>query len=125
METKTGGNAVNQEEFVVTNNNNNNEVEDATTGDEVKQSSTNSASNPSNHPMSLNLSVPVRYLYHEQAKSIIAIQVGINQFIIMLEYRIMKFWRKKDPNVFSFINRVYDIGIESYQISNIIESYKE
>ena len=92
METKTGGNAVNQEEFVVTNNNNNNEVEDATTGDEVKQSSTNSASNPSNHPMSLNLSVPVRYLYHEQAKSIIAIQVGINQFIIMLEYRKMKFW---------------------------------
>ena len=77
METKTGGNAVNQEEFVVTNNNNNNEVEDATTSDEVKPSSTNSASNPSNHPMSLNLSVPVRYLYHEQAKSIIAIQVGI------------------------------------------------
>ena len=76
METKTGGNAVNQEEFVVTNNNNNNEVEDATCL-EVNASSANSPSNPSNHPMSLNLTVPVRYLYHEQAKSIIAIQVGI------------------------------------------------
>ena len=76
METTTGGN-INQEEFVVTNNNNNNEVEDATCL-EVNASSSNSPSNPSNHPMSLNLTVPVRYLYHEQAKSIIAIQVGIN-----------------------------------------------
>ena len=29
------------------------------------------------HPVSLNLSVPVRCLYHEQAKSIVAIQVRL------------------------------------------------
>ena len=76
---------MNQEEFVVTNTNSNNELEDVTTGVEDKTSSTKSPSNPSNNPMSLNLTVPVRYLYHEQAKSIIAIQVGLYKFIFNLE----------------------------------------
>ena len=80
LETTTGG-KTNQEEFV-TNNNNNNEVEEAS-GNEVKASSTNTTCDHTNHPMSLNLTVPVRYLYHEQAKSIIAIQVGIYLFIIL------------------------------------------
>ena len=78
METTTGG-KTNQEEFVT---NNNNEVEDAT-GDEVKASSSNTTCDPTNHPMSLNLTVPVRYLYHEQAKSIIAIQVGKHLLLIL------------------------------------------
>ena len=85
METTKGGNAVNQEEFVMTSANSNNELEDVTTGVEDKTSSTKSPSNPSNNPMSLNLTVPVRYLYHEQAKSIIAIQVGLYKFTFNLE----------------------------------------
>ena len=92
MATTTGGN-VNQEEFVVTNSNNNDEVEDATRL-EVNASSANSTSNPSNHPMSLNLTIPVRYLYHEQAKSIIAIQVRIYQSILWFLYGIMLLFTK-------------------------------
>ena len=47
------------------------------TGENVMTLSTNATSNLPHHSASLNLTVPVRYLYHEQAKSIIAIQVGI------------------------------------------------
>jgi hypothetical protein len=52
-------------------------TEDEDTANEnLVTSSSNVTSDHPHNPASLNLTVPVRYLYHEQAKSIIAIQVG-------------------------------------------------
>ena len=45
--------------------------------DDVRTSSPRVSSNPAYHQASLALSVPVRCLYHEQAKSIVAIQVRL------------------------------------------------
>jgi hypothetical protein len=56
--------------------------EEDTANENVVTSSSNVTSNHPHLSTSLNLTVPVRYLYHEQAKSIIAIQVGIlNQIL--------------------------------------------
>ena len=51
--------------------------EEDTANENMVSSSSNVTSHYPYHSTSLNLTVPVRYLYHEQAKSIIAIQVGI------------------------------------------------
>ena len=65
-----GGNNINEESF-------SKRLEQDTSQEFMISSSHIQHSNPTNyHPTSLNLSIPVRQLYHEQAKSIIAIQVS-------------------------------------------------
>ena len=65
-----GGNNSNEESF-------SKRLEQDTSQEFMISSSHIQHSNPTNyHPTSLNLSIPVRQLYHEQAKSIIAIQVS-------------------------------------------------
>jgi hypothetical protein len=76
-----GGNNSNEESF-------SKRLEQDTSQEFMISSSHIEHSNPTNyHPTSLNLSIPVRQLYHEQAKSIVAIQELQNEVSSLLEFK--------------------------------------